>query len=530
MPKNDLYWAFNAIIRVREGNTVAGMASSEPRLDARVALSSVCLILMFLGAWTCDGAILSLSAMPHGYLAVRCLSLVAYGIAFVGFAVAARGARRFAGERRALRRGLAYGAGALLVGACALAVIPSPAGAAAMGIAFLIKSVGPPLSIAALFLFARLDAARASKAAAVAMGIAFLGECGLRALFDLAPFAGVLALTFGAVCELAGCLLAAALLGKDSRDAFDAAHSEVAVGVPTGTSAREVASVSSTGRTAKVLLCLAATALMLGYLRSGASPGNAVGAVASAAVLVALGLTAWCLPRLDDRALFAVALVCVAAAFLLDPLISLVAPTVTLTLADIGTILFEIIIWIVPFSLVRTGGSALLRAASARLAAVCGHAAGTLVAVGAGALAQASPELAQAAPLVILFIYIVMLVAFTRQVPIAGGGALTGGSDDALSASASVGVPSEGSLLAGQEYWAAPCRLLAEEHGLTPRETEVLEQLAQGRDLAFMEEKFVLSRNTVKMHVRNVYAKLGVHSKQEVIGLVDATRSALVGR
>ena len=32
------------------------------------------------------------------------------------------------------------------------------------------------------------------------------------------------------------------------------------------------------------------------------------------------------------------------------------------------------------------------------------------------------------------------------------------------------------------------------------------------------------------MHVRNVYAKLGVHSKQEVIGLVDATRSALVGR
>ena len=39
-----------------------------------------------------------------------------------------------------------------------------------------------------------------------------------------------------------------------------------------------------------------------------------------------------------------------------------------------------------------------------------------------------------------------------------------------------------------------------------------------------MEEKFVLSRNTVKMHVRNVYAKLGIHGKQEAIDLVEATR------
>ena len=69
-----------------------------------------------------------------------------------------------------------------------------------------------------------------------------------------------------------------------------------------------------------------------------------------------------------------------------------------------------------------------------------------------------------------------------------------------------------------------PCKAVADEHGLTPRETDVLEQLAQGRDLPFMEETFVLSRNTVKMHIRHVYAKLGVHSKQEVIDLVEARR------
>jgi len=32
----------------------------------------------------------------------------------------------------------------------------------------------------------------------------------------------------------------------------------------------------------------------------------------------------------------------------------------------------------------------------------------------------------------------------------------------------------------------------------------------------------VLSRNTVKTHVQNIYAKLGVHSQQELIDLVEA--------
>ena len=73
-------------------------------------------------------------------------------------------------------------------------------------------------------------------------------------------------------------------------------------------------------------------------------------------------------------------------------------------------------------------------------------------------------------------------------------------------------------------YWKRPCALVAEACGLTPRETEVLEQLAQGRDLAFMEERFTISRNTIKMHTKRVYAKLGVHSKQELIDLVDSVR------
>ena len=66
------------------------------------------------------------------------------------------------------------------------------------------------------------------------------------------------------------------------------------------------------------------------------------------------------------------------------------------------------------------------------------------------------------------------------------------------------------------------CDELAQEHGLTKRETELLKLLAQGRDAAYVEKTLFLSRNTVKSYTRSLYAKLGVHSKQEVIDLVKA--------
>lgn len=56
---------------------------------------------------------------------------------------------------------------------------------------------------------------------------------------------------------------------------------------------------------------------------------------------------------------------------------------------------------------------------------------------------------------------------------------------------------------------------------LTPRETEILTLLAHGRNAAFLQQKLVLSRNTIKTHVANIYAKLGVHSQQELIDLVE---------
>lgn len=66
------------------------------------------------------------------------------------------------------------------------------------------------------------------------------------------------------------------------------------------------------------------------------------------------------------------------------------------------------------------------------------------------------------------------------------------------------------------------CMRLGELHGLTPRETDVLVLVAKGRNAPFIEEKLVISRNTVKSHVKHIYRKLDVHSNQELIDLVES--------
>lgn len=68
-----------------------------------------------------------------------------------------------------------------------------------------------------------------------------------------------------------------------------------------------------------------------------------------------------------------------------------------------------------------------------------------------------------------------------------------------------------------QDVRRARCDVLADEHGLTNREKDILYLLAQGRDLAFICETLFLSKNTVKSYQKTIYAKLDVHSKQEII-------------
>lgn len=61
---------------------------------------------------------------------------------------------------------------------------------------------------------------------------------------------------------------------------------------------------------------------------------------------------------------------------------------------------------------------------------------------------------------------------------------------------------------------------LAIRYELTPRETEVFELLARGRSVPYVRDALVISKETAATHAKHIYAKLGVHSRQELIDLV----------
>ncbi len=60
---------------------------------------------------------------------------------------------------------------------------------------------------------------------------------------------------------------------------------------------------------------------------------------------------------------------------------------------------------------------------------------------------------------------------------------------------------------------------IAVEGGLSARETEVLGYLARGRSQPYIRDALVLSKNTVASHVKHIYQKLNVHSRQELLDL-----------
>lgn len=65
------------------------------------------------------------------------------------------------------------------------------------------------------------------------------------------------------------------------------------------------------------------------------------------------------------------------------------------------------------------------------------------------------------------------------------------------------------------------CSTLARAAGLTRREEEVLLLLAQDLCASDIQARLILANATVKTHTQAVYRKLGVHSRQEVVDLVQ---------
>ncbi len=67
---------------------------------------------------------------------------------------------------------------------------------------------------------------------------------------------------------------------------------------------------------------------------------------------------------------------------------------------------------------------------------------------------------------------------------------------------------------------------IAQDAGLTKREIEVVQLLLEGRSLRIIQETLFISEGTARTHTKRIYAKLGVHSKQELIDFFKGKLSA----
>ncbi|MEA5020040.1 MAG: helix-turn-helix transcriptional regulator [Gordonibacter sp.] len=68
---------------------------------------------------------------------------------------------------------------------------------------------------------------------------------------------------------------------------------------------------------------------------------------------------------------------------------------------------------------------------------------------------------------------------------------------------------------------AETCCFVAEENGLTSRECDVLVLLARGYNQERIAQKLYISQSTAKTHSYNIYRKLGIHSQQNIIDLIE---------
>ena len=59
--------------------------------------------------------------------------------------------------------------------------------------------------------------------------------------------------------------------------------------------------------------------------------------------------------------------------------------------------------------------------------------------------------------------------------------------------------------------------LFARAHGLSSRESELLDHLVRGRETQDLARLMFLSRHTVQDHLKSIFAKTAVHSRRALL-------------
>lgn len=80
------------------------------------------------------------------------------------------------------------------------------------------------------------------------------------------------------------------------------------------------------------------------------------------------------------------------------------------------------------------------------------------------------------------------------------------------------------------ELFAAQAKTVQTEFELTERETEICALLLAGRSRPYIRDELIISLNTVHAHARNIFAKCGVHSQQELMDLPKSMAKNVAAR
>lgn len=214
--------------------------------------------------------------------------------------------------------------------------------------------------------------------------------------------------------------------------------------------------------------------------------------------------------HIADDTLFTVSVMCLMAGMLVA-MVSFGRPTTAANvLIRLARTSFDMMLWLIIYSIGRRNVFSLLPVlgfvrGSGSLATAIGASGGHIV----NDTMAGNPFGAQCALAVFAFACFALLWIFFRDFSV--GNLILGVQK----------VDERQARVRGASYLEERCHSIGEEYGLTPRETEILGQLARGRDGKFIQQEYVLSYNTVKTHIKHIYTKLDVHSRQELLDLIE---------
>ena len=94
-----------------------------------------------------------------------------------------------------------------------------------------------------------------------------------------------------------------------------------------------------------------------------------------------------------------------------------------------------------------------------------------------------------------------------------------------LASAADMTNPQSDSDLSLEEHFEQACANFAIDHKLSSRESEIFMLIVNGRDVPYIERKLVLTKSTVKTHIKHIYEKCGVSSRQDLLDMFEDYRA-----